>query len=265
MPSRGECKYRCIASSVNGLIKQVICTYFGRAECRFWAKLSPSEFLRPDEQDARIIDKLGLNISRFTRSRRKAAGEAPIHYIRHENTRIILTTNPGNPRFFDYASSTNPETGERVGFYRNVMMAPLTIPFAWRGKLFAYAIGLSRGKVRTRIEKRSYLRLKKYYVSQATKKPIHWFVREFYLTIFEPYGGVQVQLHAIKRAVNEARRVAGISGRVPDEAIPTRLRPIKVYQTPTPFPVSIPTTRELDASNDIASPSTDKEDVLEAA
>ena len=250
-PAEQSTMYRCEATSLEGFVKQLAVTYVARSKCFFYVTGTVSPRLLPAQHDRRIVEKYDLNISRFTRSRRKRTGIAAVHYLRYQNFWVLLA-GYGTHKFFDLNSQSDPTTGERTPQFRDIRKRPLSVWFNWRREWLAYAIGYSGGKARVGIEqKRSYPRLKAHFVEMSTKRSLAWLIDEFYHIPFEPYGPVLRQLHAIKRAVNRARRIAGISGRVPDEAIPARRRRVCVFDGPSVAQWhathSIPVSRERES------------------
>ena len=143
-----------------------------------------------------MLDKFGLDISRFTRSRRKRAGIAPTHYLRHRNFWVLLCGH-GLHKFFEIHRKEDPNTEELVPTYHDIRSKPLNIWFDWDGELLAYSIAHAGGKAKVQIERGSYLRLKTYFVDIATKRSINHLVDAFYHVPYEPYGRVVYQLFCI--------------------------------------------------------------------
>ena len=231
MPSRVRQPYRCEATSLQGFIKQLAVTYVGRSRCFFYVTGSVSPRLSPAEHDRRLIDKYSVDISRFTRSRRKRAGIAPVHYLRYGSFWVLLC-GKGKHRFFDSHRHFDAGAGDRVPMYRDLRKEPLKVWFDCHGERLAYAISYSNDKARVQIERRSYLVLKSYFVDIATKRSTDELIDAFWRIPFEPYGRVIYQLFCIKRAVDRARKVAGLPGPLPNDAIPTRRRPVTVFEQP---------------------------------
>ena len=222
-------RYRCEAKSLEGFIKQLAVTYVGRCHCFFYVTGTVSPRLSPAEHDQRMISKYGLAISRFTRSRRKRAGHAPAHYLRYGEFWVLLC-GLGTHAFFDL-HTTNDSQGNRVTQFQDVRQTPLKVWFDWRGERLAYSIAYRNGKSRVQIERSSYLQLKAYFLDRATKSSVDQLVDLFWQVPFEPYGRVIQQLFCIKRAVDKVRKTAGRRSPLPNEVIPTRRRPVRVFET----------------------------------
>ena len=228
MPRRHH--YRCEATSIQGFIKQFAVTYVGRCRCFFYVTGVVSQRLSPAEHDRRMIAKYGLNISRFTRSRRKRAGHAPVHYLRYGDFWVLLC-GAGRHKFFELQAGYDRETGQRISQYSDIRQKPAKVWFDWRGERLAYSIAYANGKARVQIERSSYLQLKAYFLDRATKASVAELIDCFWQVPFEPYGRVIQQLFCIKRAVDRARKTAGLSSPLPNEAIPTRRRPVCVFES----------------------------------
>ena len=223
-------KYRCEAASIEGLVQQVVSSYLGRAKCFLYVTGTVSPRLNACEHDRRILRKYDLNISRFVRSRRKKLGIAPAHYIRYKDFWLLMCGATGRHRFFAENSVVDSDSGIVSPLYNDVRKTPIKFWFNWRNERLAYAIGYSGEKARVRIERQSYLNLKAYFLEIATRRSVEQLVDEFWQLPFEPYGGVKYQFFCILRAVNRARKVAGIkSGPVPPEAIPWKRKRLRIF------------------------------------
>ena len=75
--------YRCEATSVEGFIQQLAVSYV-RNGYFFYVTGSVREGRDPSEIDRKLIERYGIDVSKFTRARRKKAGLANIHYLRHK-------------------------------------------------------------------------------------------------------------------------------------------------------------------------------------
>ena len=151
---------------------------------------------RPEEVDARIIERYGVDVSRWVRARRKKAGLANVQYIRFRRFFVLLATQ-GQHEFYK----------ANAGQVRNVKEKP--IAFA------GYSIGYHRGfdgtwHVSVRIHPERYRDVKARFMDLATKRTVGELTSEFSKLPFEPYAPVIRQLFNLLRAVNRARAVAGL-------------------------------------------------------
>ena len=83
--------YRCEANSVAGFVQQLAVAYVHHGYFFYFTGTIP-ERKDPKGVDANIVSKYGLNITRWTRARRKALGEVGLQYIRYRREFVVLAT-----------------------------------------------------------------------------------------------------------------------------------------------------------------------------
>src|SRR5262245_25817966 len=124
--------YKCEATTIRGFIQQLAVQYVGRGYMFYvTGEVPPGK--DPNRVDKKIIEKYRIDISKASRSRRKALGFANVQYLRFERTFILLAT-PGKHEFFL----------EEAGQVRDAREIPI--------KLFGYAVSYRSGHVHVRIE-----------------------------------------------------------------------------------------------------------------
>lgn len=74
--------YRCVAASVAGFIQQLAVAYVAHGYWFYVSGVVP-DHKDPVDLDRKIIAQYGLNISKWTRARRKQAGLANVQYLRY--------------------------------------------------------------------------------------------------------------------------------------------------------------------------------------
>src|SRR5438270_14075747 len=91
-------RYRCEATSLEGFLQQLAVCYVGRG---YWFYVTG--FIPPDKDprsvDRKLIEQYGIEISKWSRARRKRAGIASVQYIRFRQFFVLLATE-GKHRFF---------------------------------------------------------------------------------------------------------------------------------------------------------------------
>ena len=92
-------QYRCEATSVEGFVQQVAVQYL-RHGYWFYVAGSVPAGKDPRSVDCKLIAKYGITASSKERTRRKRAGLANLHYIRHDRFFLLMGTH-GRHRFFD--------------------------------------------------------------------------------------------------------------------------------------------------------------------
>ena len=157
--------------------------------------------------DAKLISKYGIARSRSSRSRRKQAGSANVHYLRHERTFILLATH-GKHEFFDQESDIHDIRRQ---------------PFRYAG----YSVSYKRGRylrkqsadqtpirddkyhVRVRIDPDRHADLKALFLDLAIRRTRDQLAALLYNLPFEPYAPVRQQLLNLLRLINKKRKAAG--------------------------------------------------------
>ena len=181
--------YRCIATSVEGFVQQTI-AYVSSGYLFYVAGTVPAEKV-PEAIDRKLIERYGVAISKWARSRRKVAGEANVQYIRFERFFLLLATHGHHDFFLQEAS------------VRDVRTHP--IQFA------GYSIGYRRGVDRKfhascRIAPDEYAKLKAHFVEDlAIHRSVQNLIEAFGRIPWEPYAPVRRQLLNVLRAVNSQR------------------------------------------------------------
>jgi len=143
-----------------------------------------------------------VSISKWARARRKASGLANCQYLRYGRFFVLLASHGSHP-FFE---------GEE---FKDAREEPI--------KYAGYSISAKRGadgrwRPSVRIHPDKYRELRAYFVDLAIHRTVEALSYELRRIPFEPYGPVKVQLLNILRALNRARKVAGLES-VPHSAL----------------------------------------------
>ena len=212
--------YRCEATTVEGFVQQLACSYLRHGYWWYVAGNIPAS-KDPLAVDAKLTEKYAIAVSESTRARRKALGVANLQYLRFDRFFVLLATK-GRHRFYE----------EERDAIRDVRETPI--------RFYGYSISYRRGgRTRTgepdprwhahvEIERRQYLALKDHFVELARHRSPENLALAFYRLPFEPYAPVRRQLLKILRAVNETRRKAGYS-QIPFDVLPLRRRVVKPF------------------------------------
>ena len=219
-------EYQCIASSVEGFVQQLAVAYLPHG---FWFYVTGHIPEHKDQRsvDQKLLSKYGIAVSRNTRARRKRAGLANLHYLRHDRFFVLLATH-GQHIFFD----------EERNSIRDVRRAPIS--FA------GYSISFKRGNrkrkspagvaapddkwhARVQIARDRYRELKAFFGEIATHRSAGKLASEFARVPFEPYAPVRQQLLNLLRLVNKARKMAGYES-VPPTVLRLRRRIVRPFE-----------------------------------
>lgn len=215
--------YQYLAASPPGFVQQLAVAYIARGYYFYVAGHVPGG-KEAEEIDRKLLDRYQVRLSRWQRARRKLAGKANVHYLRYSGFWLLLA-NHGEHEFFERE--------------REVIRDVRHHPIAFAG----YSIGHGSGHdgsahVSVRIHPNEYRWLKSFMVHFCRHATADEVAQEFRLLRYEPYAPVVRQLCCILRAVNRARKEAGLEP-VPYEVIRTRrrvLRPFEDSDRPPTFP-----------------------------
>ena len=216
-------QYRCEATSVEGFVQQIACSYLRHGYWWYVTGVIPKG-KDAGAGDEKLMKKYEIGVSESTRRRRKKLGKANLQYIRHGQFFVIFTTQ-GKHRFWD-------EERENIRDIRRV-------PLRFAGYSISYRPGgrTMKGEVDPRwhahveIDRKAYKELRDYLVDLAVHRSVEKLALKFYQLPFEPYAPVRRQLLRIQREVNRARKLAGFSA-VPTEVLPMRRRVVRPFEGP---------------------------------
>lgn len=183
--------YRCEAGSVEGFVQQLAVSYLSHGYYFYvTGSVPPAKSLHA--VDEKLIARYHIDLSKWARSRRKATGQANVHYLRYDRFFVLLATHGQHP-FFE-------EEAKLIRDARRVAI-----------KFAGYSISYRGGHPHVRIEQEQYKYLKAYFQELALHRSGDKLARALYALPFEPYAPVRRQLLALLRAVNQKRRAAGFT------------------------------------------------------
>jgi hypothetical protein len=179
--------------------------------------------------DNKLIAKYGIDLSRQARCRRKLAGRANLHYLRHEGFFILLATH-GQHTFFE-------SEGDRIHDARKtpIQFAGYSLSVA-RGHFLEKDEGIERPtpdiklRVRVQISSDSCRDLKGYFLDIASRRRAEALSAQFFNIRFEPYAPVRKQLLNLLRQVNQSRQSAGLA-KLPPNVLRYRREIVKPFET----------------------------------
>ena len=205
--------YRCEATTVGGFVQQLAVAYVQHG---YWFYVTGEipERKCPHAVDQKLIDRYEIEISKWSRARRKQSGRANVQYIRCGRFFVLIATR-GEHHFFEDEPT-----------FRDIRREPLS----FAGYSISYKLGVDRKwHVSVRIHPTEYLKLKAYFLDLATRRSVEKLMPEFQRIPFEPYAPVRRQFLNILRAVNRERKRAGYK-LVPLEALRLRRRVLKPFR-----------------------------------
>ena len=217
--------YPCEARSIDAFLAQVV-RYVSSGHYFYIRCLIP-EGKDPKAVDGKILDLYDIRRTRWQRKRRNLKANAGIHYLRCDRLFVIMLTK-----------------GRHEAFYRDHGPSVLDIRRTAL-KAFGYSIrwGFSqperRYRVSVRFDKETYRTLQAHMLTVCTwprYRSKEAMESEFRQLPYQRYAPVREQLFRIVRAVNRARRRAGLC-EVNYQCIPEKMRVTKVF-CPTPVPAA---------------------------
>jgi hypothetical protein len=190
-----QANYRYEAVSVDGFVEQLV-RYVNTGHY-FYVTGHIPEAKDVESVDQKLLGRYEVAMPRWQRARRKQAGIASVHYLRHERLFVLVATH-GHHRFFVEHHPGQVRDCRRVGI-----------------KFGGYSIG-RRFSSRTqkwhtlvRLDREMYKSLKAYLLDLALRRSVEALEDEFWAVCFQPYRPVREQLLGILRAVNRKRKRAG--------------------------------------------------------
>ncbi len=200
----GDGEYRGEATSLEGFVQQLAANYLPHGYWHYVTGWIP-ERKDPRAVDRKLIAKYRITASRGSRFRRKQAGLANLHYLRHRRFFVLLAT-----------AGAHPFLAEEKARLKDVRVTPIIYG--------GYSLTVTRGqflkkqsvdepaaidgkhRVRVQIARLQYAELKAYFLEAGWRRPLGQVAAELYGLPFEPYAPVRKQLLNLLRLVNEKRQ-----------------------------------------------------------
>jgi hypothetical protein len=183
--------YRCVAVSVAGFVQQLAVGYVSNGYYFYVSGVLPPH-KDPLQTDSKILADYDIAVSRWTRARRKKAGQASVQYLRCGRFFVIIATHGSHPFFAAEAKRL-----------RDIRKTPVYF--------MGYSIGCRRERgggayhASVRVNEEYLCELKEKFLRLATRATFAELCREFQSLPFEPYAPVGNQLCSLLRAVNRCR------------------------------------------------------------
>jgi len=248
-----EKKYRWIATSPGGFLRQLVSNYLPHGY-RFYVSANIKPSRDPAEFDRVMQRKFRYQMSPSQRNRRKnvrgpdgrALGLANIHFLRYERYWILLSTK-GEHRFFDEHVKRDRWGNIARKYFRDVHRDPIffdgySIRVVEGGYLPRYRWKDvnrperdTRRRVRVRIARETYQTLKADFIARARSG--RWSARALETAVFSlpflPYAAVREQLWHLVRWMNEARKERGFRDRLdPRRCIRRKIPAVSPFEQP---------------------------------
>ncbi len=194
--------YRCEAATLEGFIQQLAVSYITHGYY-FYVCGNVPDGKDPAKVDSKLMEKYSIKMSKSSRYRRKALGQASVQYLRFQRFFVLLATH-GNHKFF--AAQDEGGEGDRILDLRRT-------PIRFAGYSVSARRRTGDGEklvAHVRIDQKRYLEMRDTLADLATKRPTEWLENQFRYLPFEPYAPIRRQTITMFRRVNEARQQAGL-------------------------------------------------------
>jgi hypothetical protein len=198
--------------------------------CHFWDRLYfyvsgviPVD-KDPTKTDAKLIQRYGLDISKWTRCRHRKSGAAGVQCLRYPHQFVVLATH-GEHLFFE----------EEARNLRDVRVHPI--------RFLGYSIGCRRGRrdqvfhASVRIRQEVYRDLKQRFERLTLHRDVDGLCGALRAIPFEPYAPIRDQIQCIVREVNRRRKAAGMELIAPKVVFRER-KPVKPFAAIPPANVA---------------------------
>jgi hypothetical protein len=209
----GKHAYKFEATTVGGFLQQLAVAYLGHGYWFYVTGQVPAG-KDPAAVDRKLLAKYEVGISKWARARRKASGLANCQYLRHGRFFVLLASHGRHPFF------------EGEAHFKDARVEPIR----FRG----YSVSVKRGvdgrwHPSVRLHPETYRELRSYFVELATHRSVEALSAELRRLPFEPYAPVRRQLLNVLRALNRARKVAGLEA-VPTSALRLSRKGVKPFE-----------------------------------
>lgn len=210
-PAMQPITYRHEAVTVTGFIQQLAVSYVSHGYVFYVLGRVPSG-KDPTKIDAKLMERYGIEMSKWSRARQKRAGRASIQYLRHADRFVLLATHGEHPFFAEEAASI-----------RDCRRVPV--------KLFGYAVSAKHGHAHVRIALEEFRLLKARVLENAMHRTAESLTNFFHSLPYEPYAPVRRQLVQLVQLANRTRRKAGYE-ELPWSILRFKRRIVKPFQMP---------------------------------
>lgn len=192
-------RYRCVASSPEGLVQQVAVCYLRHGYWWYTTGRIPGS-KDPADIDRKLVAKYGIDISERPRSARKARGLANMQYIRYQDWFLLLVTEGHHPF----------KTLEPIKDCRRhpIRFEGYSISYR-RGGATPKGGGPPKWHACVRIDPATYKELKAHFLNRACHRKAETLTEDFRRIPFARYAPIRRQLLNILRTANNARKQSG--------------------------------------------------------
>jgi hypothetical protein len=204
--------YRYVTATVEGFVQQVAVNLLPHGYHFYVSGVLP-DHKDPAALDAKLIERYGLNLSKWARARRKKQGCASVQYLRHSHFFVLIAT-----------AGQHPFYGKETTI-RDLRQSPL--------QCFGYSIGCyqqsaGRWLPSVRIAPEHFRSLQAELSRMALQPSVEPLWNKIKALPFAPFAPVCAQVFALLRQVNQRRKRAGLPP-VPTDCVRRRRKSRPVF------------------------------------
>jgi len=203
--------YRCEASTIEGFIQQIAVSYVRHGYYYYVLGRIP-DHSQPAMVDLKIIHRYGLDISKWTRARRRKRGVASVQYLRYGRFFVLMATE-GVHRFFERERPLD------------IRLCPL-VCFGYR--IRCYRSGEGKWRPSVQVSPRRYRELRRECRRLAVQRDERENMKWLNTLPYAPFGPVARQFESLHVLANRTRKRAGL-GVIPASCLRRRRTPVKVF------------------------------------
>jgi hypothetical protein len=201
---------------VAGFVQQLVVAYVSKGYYFYVTGVIPAQ-KDPAKTDRKILDAYDIEVSKWTRARRKKESLANVHYLRYGRFYVIIASH-GFHEFFAAEANRLYDIRRRPLFF------------------MGYSIGCRRERgggayhASVRINRDLFQTIKSRYEGAALECTAEQLFSELHTLPYEPYAPVRSQLRGLLRAINRRRRLAGLE-QVSEQALRLRRAPVRPFDS----------------------------------
>lgn len=222
--------YRCLAQTPQSVVQLIAASYLRHGYYWYVTGTIP-EGKDPGAIDQKLIEKYGIDVSEWERTRRKKSGLANVQYLRFDRWFILMVTEGHHPL----------KAPTRKGGEKEQLRDARRVPIRFSGYSISYRrSGITpkgadpihdstrKWHAHVRIDEPTYRKLKAHFLDLACHRSVENLAGELSAIPFARYAPIRRQLLTLLRRINEARKPMGYE-LVPYSALNLRRAPVKVY------------------------------------
>lgn len=221
-------KYRCIVQSPEAVVQLIAASYLRHGYYWYVTGYIPID-KTPEMVDQKLIQKYGIDISEWERSRRRKNGLANCQLVRYDRWFIILLTAGHHPM---RSSIRDGGEGENIKDCRRNPITFAGYSISYRRSGLHPIVGTRvTWHAHVRIALRTYNAIKAHFLYMANHRDAEALTSAFRSLDYARFAPVRRQLLCLLRAVNRCRSKHGWDA-LPHTVLNLRRTPVKVYVEP---------------------------------